>query len=75
MRNHLSLIRDLIAENLKGSWTWPGFVAHSRPDCKFGYSKFNYVAQIPIVGLCFILALAVLFYLILYPLAWIVKNF
>lgn len=39
-----------IKQNLRGSFTWNGYVSRNKPDHKFGYNKFDYFLQIPVIG-------------------------
>ena len=34
-----------IKQNLRGSFTWNGYVSRNKPDHKFGYNKFDYFCR------------------------------
>ena len=42
-----------IKDNLKGNFTWGGYVKNTKPDSKFGHTKLEYLTQIPFIGLVF----------------------
>lgn len=66
---------QFIKDNLKnGKWTWNGYIKQKKPDVKFGHNTFDYVCQIPVVGLVFMLMLEVFVYLICYPIGWCVRT-
>lgn len=41
---------NFIKHNMNGSFTWKGYVSKNKPDHKFGYNKFDYFLQIPLIG-------------------------
>ena len=40
-----------IKQNLRGSFTWNGYVSRNKPDRKFGHTRFEYFLQIPVIGI------------------------
>ena len=40
-----------IKQNLRGSFTWTGYVKNNKPDPKFGHTRFEYFLQIPVIGI------------------------
>ena len=56
-----------IKDNLKGSFTWGGYVKNTKPDRKFGHTKFEYLTQIPLIGLLFTGVVCAILIVVTYP--------
>lgn len=52
--------------NLTGSYTWKGYVRNNKPDHKFGHTRFEYVLQIPLLGVLITLVGSILLIPIIY---------
>lgn len=57
----------------KGRFTWNGYVANNRPDAKFGYNVFDYLCQVPVLGIVFLLWVEVL-YILARPIFWLFQK-
>lgn len=51
----ISEIKAGIKANLKGRFLWSRYVKYGNHDHKFGPNVFDYIAQIPVIGLIFVL--------------------
>ena len=63
----LEELKKGVRDNLKGSFTWKGYVKNTKPDSKFGHTKFEYLSQIPLVGLLFTVMVYTILIVITYP--------
>lgn len=46
-------LKSGVNANLKGSFSWGGYIKNTKPDSKFGHTKFEYLTQIPLISLVF----------------------
>ena len=55
-----------VKKNLKGYFTYKGYVKNTKPDSKFGHNKADYLAQIPLFGLvfCFTIDLLIIVFVV-----------
>lgn len=58
---------DWCYDNLKGSFTWGGYVKNTKPDSKFGHTKLEYLTQIPFIGLVFTGVVYAILIVVTYP--------
>lgn len=58
-------ILKFIKMNLSGKFLWNSYVKHSAHDHKFGPNFVDYVAQIPVVGLAFVVVIYIFLYLVI----------
>ena len=44
-------VLKFVKQNINGSFSWKGYTLTNKPSHKFGYNKFDYFMQLPIIGL------------------------
>ena len=60
-------LKKCIKDNLKGNFTWGGYVKNTKPDSKFGHTKLEYLTQIPFIGLVFTGVVYAILIVVTYP--------
>ena len=60
-------LKQGVKDNLRGNFTWSGYVKNNKPDSKFGHTKFEYLTQVPLIGLVFTALVYIVLIVITYP--------